>query len=86
METLIPLSQLKQASIGQSLVKSTRPNSVIAPILFSLGIDTDHVFGSKWLVCLLYRLGYSISDDEVTRYKQSVVANENVQTHVVNSF
>ena len=34
----------------------------------------DHIFGSKWLINELFRLGYSY--DDVTRYKQSVVEME----------
>ena len=36
----------------------------------------DHVFGSKWLVNKLSRLGFSITYDEVNRYKQSVIQSE----------
>ena len=38
----------------------------------------DHVFGSKRLVNELSLFGFSISYDEVTRYKQSVIQNENL--------
>jgi len=38
----------------------------------------DHVFGSIWLVDELSRLGFSISYDEVNRYKQSVIQSENL--------
>jgi len=47
------------------------------PILFGLGVEIDHVFGSKWLISQLSRLGFSISYDEVVRYKQSVIQSEN---------
>ena len=33
----------------------------------------DHVFGSRWLIDELRQLGFSISYDEVGRYKQMVV-------------
>ena len=32
--------------------------------LFGLGVELDHVFGSKWLVNELARLGFSVSYDE----------------------
>jgi len=35
-----------------------------------------HVFGSKWLINELFKLGFSVSYDEVTRYKQSVIQSE----------
>ena len=37
----------------------------------------DHMLGSKWQFIELIRLGFSVSSDEVTRYKQSTVVNEN---------
>ena len=69
----------KQVSIGQCLLKAARPRSVIPPLLFGLGVEMDHVFGSKWLINELSRLGFSISNDEVTRYKQSVLKNETIE-------
>ena len=47
------------------------------PILFGLSVEIDHTFGSKWLIIQLSRLGFSISYDEVTRYKHSVIQSEN---------
>ena len=67
-----------QNSIGQAMVYSTRPRSVIPPIPFGVGIEMDHIFGSKWLINKLSRLGFSVSYDEVNRYKQSVIENNNI--------
>jgi len=39
----------------------------------------DYVFGSKWLINALSRLGFSISYDEVEKYKQSVIQCETVE-------
>ena len=50
----------------------------MSPILFVVGVKMDHMFGSKWQLIELSRLGFSVSADEVTRYKQSTVVNENV--------
>jgi hypothetical protein len=69
---MIP-SELKQASIGQSIIHAARPRSSLPPILFSLGVGLDHAYGSKWLINQLAKLGFSISYNEVTRYKQSVI-------------
>ena len=68
---------LRQVSVGQCIVNVTRPRSVIAPIPFGLGVEVDHVFGSKWLLNELSALGFSVSPDEVLRYRQSVTENEN---------
>ena len=36
------------------------------------------MFGSKWALIQLNRLGFCLSSEEVNRYKQSVVANDNI--------
>jgi len=43
-------SELTQVSIGQCIVQAARPQSVMMP---GLGVEIDHVFGSKWLVSQL---------------------------------
>ena len=60
------------------MVYSTRPRSVIPPIPIGVGIEMDHIFGSKWLINKLSLLGFSVSYDEVNRYKQSVIENNNI--------
>ena len=89
METLVK-KELKQISIGQAIVNAVKPRSSVAPIMFGLGVEVDKVFGSRWLLTELNRLGFSISHDETTRYKQSVVCNENVtdflKTNLSGSF
>ena len=70
--------KIKQNSIGQTTIYSTRLRSVIPPIPFGVGIEMDHIFGSKWLINELLQLGFSISYDEVNRYKQSVIENNNI--------
>ena len=69
---LIP-STLKQISIGQCITQVSRPRSVMCPIVFGLGVQVEKTFGSKWILNHLYKLGYSISSDEVLRYKQSAI-------------
>ena len=46
----------------------------------------DHVFGSRWLVNELSRLGFSISYNEVNRYKQSVVQSESLDSLLTEYF
>lgn len=41
MQSLVG-SSLKQASIGQCLLKAMKPNSVMPPLLFGLGVEVDH--------------------------------------------
>ena len=76
LENLIS-SDVKQASIGQSVIHAMRPRSSLPPILFGLSVEMDHLFGSKWLDTEASRLGFGVSHDEVQRYKQSIVQHEN---------
>ena len=43
----------------------------------------DNMFGSRWLIDELSKLGFSVSYDEVKRYKQSVVANDDSINKIV---
>ena len=67
------------------VIQSARPRSVITP-LFGIGVEMDHVFGSRWLVNELSRLGFSISYDEVNRYKQSVIQSESLDSLLAEYF
>ena len=78
-------SELKENS-GHSIIQSARPRSVITPTLFGIGVEMDHVFGSRWLVNELSRLGFSISYDEVNRYKQSVIQSESLDSLLAEYF
>ena len=68
-------SELKQESIGKTIVKLSSPNQ-IPPILFALSVEMDNLFGSRWLIYELYKLGFGMSYNEVIRFKQACVINE----------
>ena len=78
-------SPVKQNSIGQCLLYAVRPRSVIPPILFGLGVEMDHVIGSKWAITELNKLGFSVSYDEITRFKQNVVHSTNIEDAILSS-
>ena len=78
LESLID-SKVKQSSLGQCIVYAVRPRSAILPLPFGLGVEVDHVFGSEWLTNQLFDLGFSVSDDEVKLYKQSVIQARRVE-------
>ena len=65
-------SDVKVQSIGQAIIKSST-RTALTPILYGLGVELDHVFGSKWLLDHLARFGFSVTSDEVKLYKQSVL-------------
>ena len=85
LEDMIP-SEVKQASIGQSIMHAARPRSSLPPILLSLGVGLDHAYGSKWLVNQLAKLAFLISHNEVTRYKQSVVKSVNTADSEIRAY
>ena len=72
MKSLVP-DELKQITISHTIVQASRPRSVISPVLFGVGVEMDHLYRSKFLVNTLFHWGFSISYDEITRYKQSVI-------------
>ena len=74
MEILIP-SSLKQNAISQCIIQAARLRTIIAPIPLALGVQVDHYIGSKTLIQELSRLGFSVSYDEVVRFKQSVLVS-----------
>ena len=67
---------LKQGSLVQGIVQAARPRSCLPPILLGIGVDIDHVLGSRWLLDYLSRFGFSVSYDEIKRFKQSVLKND----------
>ena len=73
-------------SIGQCIVNAVRPRSCIPPVLFGLGVEVDNIFGSKFLLNELCSLGFSVSPDEVLRYKQSVTENESASNFITEYF
>ena len=77
METLFPC-ELKQSSISQYILKAVKPRSIIPPILLGLGVELDHVFSWRWLINELYKLGFCMSYREIAKFKQEVVANQNM--------
>ena len=49
-------ASLKISAIGQALVQSTRPNTVIAPLQIGLAVQMHRTFGSRFLIDTLSHL------------------------------
>ena len=75
MKALVP-NEVEKACIGQAIIKAVKPTSYIPPLLLGLGVELDNLFASKWLINELSHLGFSISYEDITRYKHSVIASE----------
>ena len=77
---VLPRSDLRQNSIGQTVVQAAKPRSTIMLVPFGLAVELGHVFGSRWLLDELNQLGFCSIYTEVTRFKQSVMGMEDA-TH-----
>ena len=75
----------KRSSICQCIIKASGPRTALPPLLICLGIECDHVFGSKWLGNELFKLGFSISYSEANRFKKSIVANQPMGNSAISS-
>ena len=59
----------------------------MSPLLLGLGVELDHSFGSKWLNNHLSRLGFSVSNQEVRKFKQSALEDPDIMNNVpTNAF
>ena len=74
LEVLIK-GRLKRSSAGQVITSVARQRSAVFPITFRLGAEMDNMFGSCWLIDELTKLSFSISYNEIKRYKQSFISN-----------
>ena len=72
MVFLVPSSQ-KQLSVSQCIIQARRPRSVTALIPFGVVIDIDKSTKCKQLIQHFSRLGFSITPDELYRFKQSAI-------------
>lgn len=74
--------ELKQVSAGQAITNAAKHRSCIVPLVFGFRIEFDKVFGSKWILLELNRLGFSIRHGKATLYKQFAVCNEEVSDFI----
>ena len=56
---LIP-AKIMQLAVGQCIVQTAKPRSVLCPIPLRLGVELTKTFGSKWLQNHLAKLGFSV--------------------------
>ena len=60
-------------------MQDSRPRTITCPVIFGLGVQVERSFGTKWLVNHLERLGFPISYDDVTQYKQPAVESSTTE-------
>ena len=59
---------------------------MIAPIPFGIGVQLDKSFGTKWFVDHLAKFSFSISSEEVKRFKKSAVSANSTQKDNMTNF
>jgi len=71
-------SELKIAAIGQAIVQAACPRRAIAPLQIALSVLLHHLTGSKFIIRLLYLIGFCSSYDEEQRFERcAAVASDN---------
>ncbi|KAL8579030.1 hypothetical protein ACOMHN_035969 [Nucella lapillus] len=64
-------TSVKISAIGQAIIQLSRPNTVIAPLQFGLGVLLHRSFPSRFLVDLAFHLGFSSSYTEVRKFERN---------------
>jgi len=69
------------ASIGQAIAQAARPKVLLAPLQIGLSVELHHLFGSKYIVEHLNRLGFCSSYAEVKRFEQCAALSQGVNVY-----
>ena len=75
---------LKVASIGQAIMQTSRPKMLLMPLQLGLSIQMHHHFGSRFLIDILFKMGFSCSYAEIQKFERSAaacLADESVPEH-----
>lgn len=67
-------------------MQAARPNAILSPLQFGLGVQMHHHFGSKWLNDTLYKHGYSTSFSHVQNFERSATAMQGTDLPSLNGF
>ena len=73
---IIP-NDLKKIAIGHAITAASQ-TSLHSPLLFGLGVQLDHSFGSKWLTSHLSRLRFCKTYHEIRKFKKAAMETENI--------
>lgn len=63
----------QQTAIGHAIISSTRPKSIISPLLLGLTVKLNKKYASKELVQILNSLGFCTSYEDVMLFYASVL-------------
>ena len=73
---------IKIASIGQAIMQSARPRSLIAPLQIGLGVQLHHSYAKRFLVDTLNHLGFCSSYTEVQRFEANAALHSSFELPV----
>lgn len=65
----------KVAAIGQAIVQSARPRSVVAPLQIGLAAQMQYLYRSRFLVDTLNAMGFGSSYSEVQRFEKNAACS-----------
>lgn len=74
----------KIAAIGQAIMQAVRPRIILAPLQIGLGVQMNHLYGSRFLVETLYSMGFACSYSEVLKYQSNAAMSQNVALKELN--
>ncbi|KAK7111484.1 hypothetical protein V1264_011106 [Littorina saxatilis] len=72
---------IKVAAIGQALAQAARPKILLAPLQVGLAVELHHLFGSKFIVEHVNKLGFCSSYAEVRRFEQCAAVSQGVDLY-----
>ena len=70
-------AKMKIASIGQAIMQAARPQVLLAPLQFGLGVQMHHHFGSRFLIDALHCHGFCCAYNEVQQFEQNAALSYN---------
>ena len=78
-------TELKIAALGQALMQSARPNLLLSPIQLGLGVAIHHISGSRKIVDLLHKVGYSLSYEEIKLFELNAAVSQGTDLGGINN-
>ena len=68
---------MKIASIGQAIMQAARPQILLAPLQFGLGVQIHHHFGLRFLIDALHCHGFCCAYNEVQQFERNAALSYN---------
>ena len=76
-------NEIKRASIGQAIMQSARPKSLICPLMIGLAIQLHSMFGSRIMIDVLCKMGFCTSYTEVLKFMVCAAFHQNINLPII---